>query len=305
MTLISREICTNSFPKVEVVQSMSALEKNWNFRSDIVPRWMKRQCIEIMLRRATFAPSWIGIKPATKKNSWAVYFLYLPVGTLTAAHIFTLSRLKDLGLNIFVVCATKDVSSIPPELHDYADALYWKALNGYDFSAYTLALRKISQLSSGANVFVMNDSTFGPFSDIRKFSQEAAWDLTGFTASSQVTSHIQSYAFILKNVNRKKMRNLASVFFPFAALSLANDVIALQETRLARVAARSMTVGAFWFAEADKIIDPTLVLPIELLGEGFPFLKRSLLGKHKKFQNTDSILSILEAYGHPPPDSCG
>ena len=100
------------------------------------------------------------------------------------------------------------------------------------------------------------------------------------------------------------MRNLASVFFPFAALSRASDVIAVQETRLARVAARSMKVGAFWFGEADKILDLTLVLPFELLDAGFPFLKRSLLGKHKAFQNTDSVLSILEAYGHPLEGHC-
>jgi hypothetical protein len=49
-----------------------------------------------------------------------------------------------------------------------------------------------------------------------------SWDLTGFTASSQLANHIQSYAFSLKSVDRARMLRLSPVMFPFNAISDAN-----------------------------------------------------------------------------------
>jgi hypothetical protein len=76
------------------------------------------------------------------------------------------------------------------------------------------------------------------------------------------------------------------MFFPFAALSNPSHVINLHELRFARVASRSMSVGAFWYGDAVKVQDPMLHRPIELLTAGFPFLKRSLLGKKRESGTT-------------------
>jgi hypothetical protein len=145
----------------------------------------------------------------------------------------------------------------------------------------------------------MNDSVFGPFSDLREVIAKAPWDLTGFTSSNQVTNHIQSYAFILRGVNKARMAKLSTVFFPYFAMSNASAVVHVQETRLARVAARHMKVGAFWYGDCNEVIDPTLVRPLALLDAGFPFLKRSLLSKHKSFISADIVRSRLELLGHP------
>lgn len=275
------------------------LVKNWNFHSPPVPRWQRREVMEILIRNSHFRPRSFVIKPLTQKLIWFVYFIYAPSGELTLAHKFTLSRLKDLGGGVCVVCATKDRSLIADELSITADAVFWKSLEGYDFSAYTLALWEISSHSPGADVFIMNDSVFGPFTDLRPFLKKSPWDLTGFTASSQLNYHIQSYAFMLGSVNRMRMLTLSSVFLPFFALSNPSDVVKVQETRLARVAARTMKVGAFWFGDQKDVIDPTLLRPFELIDAGFPFLKRSLFGKHKKFQDTDAVSARLESLGHP------
>lgn len=280
-------------------QTVPDLVANWDFESTPVPRWRRRQVVETLLRRGHRRPKWFAVRPLTKRQAWAVFFLYAPQGEITPAQKFTLSRLKDLGLNLLVICASDSASLLPNDLYTYADALFWKSVEGYDFSAYTLALLEISKLAPGADVFLMNDSVFGPFSDLNEMLRGAPWDLTGFTASSQVAHHVQSYAFALRGVDRMRMLNLAPVFFPFLALSDPRDVVNIQEIRLARVAARSMKVGAFWFGDVKKVIDPTLVRPFELLNVGFPFLKRSLLGKHKKFQDEELVLSHLRDQGHP------
>lgn len=283
--------------------AVPGLETDWDFYPSPVPRWRRREFVEVLLKKAQRRPRWNIIKPLSMQSYWAVYFIYAPDGKLKPSHRYTLARLREFGWSILVVCASRDAQSVSPELNGLCDAALWKALDGYDFSAYTLALRQISKRSPGADVFMMNDSVFGPFYDLRPDRLRATWDLTGYTASSQIAMHVQSYAFFLKSVTRTRMRKLASVFFPFCALTDASDVINLQELRLARVASRSMRVGAFWFGDADLVKDPTLFRPFELLDAGFPFLKKSLLTKHQdKVDDTGRVVEKLRELGHPVDD---
>jgi len=138
-------------------------------------------------------------------------------------------------LPILVVCSCADGRRMLADLPGPCDALLWKAMPGYDFSACTLALRHLRHLSHpspGADVIVMNDSVFGPFTPLRPVLEISRWDLTGFTASNELTNHVQSYAFCLRGV------------------TLA---------RMARVAARAMMVGALWVSDATRVLNPTLV----------------------------------------------
>ena len=284
---------------VKTAVTIPGLVQNWDFHCDPVPRWRRRQTVEMAFARACKSPAWSVIKPVVAKAAWTVYFLYSPDGVLSAAHRFTLARMRDSGVNLLVVCTTREPALVPAELHAYANALLWKGLEGYDFSAYTLALRQISKKSSGADVLLFNDSVFGPFSDITKCVTQSRWDFTGFTASSTIAHHIQSYAFGLKAVNAARMLHLAPVFFPFFAVNDREAAILLQEVRLARVASRSMKVGAFWYGDANDLFDPTMVRPFELIDAGFPFLKRSLLGRGAEYQDSERVRAVLQGLGHP------
>lgn len=278
---------------------LAGLVNRWSFEPS--PR---RRPVSLYERRAALqsvelAPAHRVIKPVTAQPRWVVYFIYLPQGQLTASHCYTLGRLRALGHPLLVVCACPSEQHLPPELSALCDALYWKALSGYDFSAYKLALHAIARSSSGADVFVMNDSVYGPLADLAPFIDQAPWDLTGFTASSQIENHIQSYAFVLKGVTWWRLTSLWSVFLPVVAFSRPFDVIEYQETRFAKVAARCMTVGAYWYADTGVIEDPTLVHPLAMLDAGLPFLKKSLLGKHARFAHPQEIESALLRCGHP------
>lgn len=273
--------------------------QNWDFKASPMPRWRHRQAMEMFVRTIHRRPAWCALKPVRPKPTWVIYFLYAPDGSLGITHRFTLARLRDLGLPLLVVCSCPCAAQVPPELHGYADALYWKARPGYDFSAYTLALQQVSCNSPGADVIVFNDSVFGPFVDLRPMLSAASWRLTGFTASNQLTEHIQSYAFILKGVDRMTMWRLAPVLFPFAAVSQRDAVIILQEIRLARVAARSMSVGAFWFADSTRVLDPSLGVPLQLVDAGFPFMKRRLLRQPFDGIDRQAVDARLRRLGHP------
>lgn len=271
----------------------------WDFVPSTVPRWRTRQVVETILRRSRPRPSWQAILPVSAQSTWVVYFLFTPDGSFAPSHRFSLGRLKDAGQRVMVICATNAPSMIPAEVAQFADAIYWKAVEGYDFSAYAIALREISRRSPHANVLVINDSVFGPFTDLGNMLVQPPWELTGFTASSQIENHLQSYAFVLQDVTKARMRALSTILFPWTALSLASDVIAVQESRFARIASHSMRVGAYWFAKKEDVLDPTLVRPVQLLSAGFPFLKRSLVGKHQKMQDIAEIRELLFRLGHP------
>ncbi len=282
------------------------LTRNWTFRPSAV-RWSERlRTANRVLRYASRAPAAAVLKPASPAARWLVYFVFVPEAGLSAGQRFTLERLKALALPVLVVCACPRGAAVLQELGGLCDALLWKDLPGYDFSAYRLALTHLAAHSPGADVLVMNDSVYGPFSDLREVFDTAPWGLTGFTASNQRAAHIQSYAFLLRNVRRSTMVWLAPVLLPGLAFNQFRHIVDLQETRFARVAARSMSVGALWFGDVQEVSDPTLARPLELLDGGFPFLKRSLLGKHQGVIERDKVVARLTALGHPlPPGAAG
>jgi len=239
------------------------------------------------------------LKPVAPRTRWSAYFAYLPDARLTPGHLFTIERLRRLEGGLLVVCATPRPADVPEELLALADALYWKGLSGYDFSAYAIALGAIAARSPGADVFVMNDSVLGPLADPKPMLDRAPWDLTAFTASSALENHLQSYAFLLRDVTPGRIAAFGSALSERIAYDRFRDVVNLQETRFARLAARHMSVGAFWYADAARVGDPSLAGAAALLDAGSPFLKKSLLGHYAGFQDEALLREMLAARGHP------
>jgi lipopolysaccharide biosynthesis protein len=275
------------------------LQRDWTFvrsRPNLVAR-LSRLKSRLTGRRAP--PPHRALKPVEPRARWNAYFAYLPDARLTPGHLFTIERLRRLDGGLLIVCATPRPADVPDELRGAADALYWKGLSGYDFSAYALALRAIAARSPGADVFVMNDSVLGPLVDPAPMLDRAPWDLTGFTASSALENHLQSYAFLLRRVTSERIAAFGSALPERIAYDRFRDVLNLQETRFARLAARRMSVGAFWYADAARVGDPSLAAAATLLEAGFPFLKKSLLGRYAAFQDEARLREMLAAHGHP------
>ena len=272
--------------------------KNWDFVPNPVSFALQRYYIRRLLTGMHRKPASREVKAVYARPRWIIYFIYAPTGTLTTAHYFTMSRLRDSGISLLVVCAAGSPKEIPADVFKYADAVLWKSLTGFDFSAYTLALWAVSKKSPHSDVFVMNDSVYGPFDDIKDDFASLSWDLTGFTASCEERNHLQSYAFFMRNVCAQTMTRLSTVFFPLVALDSFAEVVNLQELRFATVAARHMKVGAFWFEE-DRLVNPVLVRPFELIDAGFPFLKKALLGKNSEFQQVEEVRTKLHELNHP------
>lgn len=278
---------------------IEALVRDWTFhpsRGD----WLSR--IEGWRRRGNHvpAPAHRTLISAGPRARWMVYFIYAPDGRLSPAHRFTLARLRADDAGLMVVFAAPDARMIPAELAEQVDALYWKDLPGFDFSAYAVALDALAALSPGADVFVMNDSVYGPFCPVDAVWADMKWDFTGFTASSNIRNHIQSYAFLLHDWTPAKRAALNGVMRPGRAYDGYRDVVFCQEAMLATVAARSMSVGALWYGRPQQVSDATIQAGLPLMAAGFPFLKRSLFTKYPQMVDQAAALATLAAAGHPP-----
>lgn len=281
-----------------MIKAVPGMTADWDFVRSIQPGLEIKRAVR-WIAGARRAPAFSVVKPLRAEPTWMVFFLYCPTGELTSSDEFTLSRLRDLAIPVLVVCACEKLAKIPAKLAQYSDALIWKELSGFDFSGYSIALRFIASQSPGATAFVLNNSVLGPFSDLREFIKTSRWDLSGLTASSSDGNHIQSYAFVLRDVTLERMDQLKRVFPKSYAYNTAHDVVLCQELMMARVAHRHMAVGSHWYSRNEVMQDPTLVKPLELLDADFPFLKRSLLGKYRAYQATEEMRSRLTQLGHP------
>lgn len=277
---------------------LDSLQQDWTFHSSRPDALGRIFRILARFHRSKM-PDWRTIQAIHSRQRWIVYFIYLPTGILDEAHRFTLERLRAADAGLAIVCATPDPSIMPDKLREVADALYWKNLGGFDFSAYSIALGEIARSSPDADVLVMNDSTFGPFIPVDQLWSAMKWDLTGLTASGQVQNHIQSYAFMLREWNAEKLDALKQILPQNWAFDYYRHVVFAQETRLAAIASRSMSVGALWYANADKCLDPSIFAALPLLEAGFPFLKRALLNKHAHYAERTAVIDMLRRQGHP------
>lgn len=283
-----------------LVRPVDKLEHLWTFEPSSASLLWKLRRNWRFARRLSARPAHQVLKPVFHASRWNIYFVFSPQGDLSSSQLYSLQALRSVGVPLLVIVATKNLETIPPDLAKLSDALVWKNLSGYDFSAYRIGLEQISQSSPGADILMMNDSVFGPFGNVEKLVAATPWRVTGFTSSAVIENHIQSYAFILKSFDAALLESLSAVMLPRHAFDRAGDVILCQEVQLARVAARHVSVGSFWHGAARSDLDPMLNMPLELIDAGMPFLKKSLFGKMQSFQDSETLQRKLIELGHPP-----
>lgn len=229
------------------------------------------------LTDAESAPSFTILKDARPNDKWVLFFCYLPENEITYDHYHTIKNLRSKNYSLMIVAAATNPSVLEKRLSDLCELLIIKDLKGYDFSGYSIGIRHILKTSYNANILVLNDSVIGPIKDIFKLLEDSPWGLTGLTSCEIRENHIQSYAFMFKNINIDKFNKLSSVFPKNICYSRYMAVVRMQESRFARIAAKHMTVGSIWHSKDDMTVHD----PLYLIEQGFPFLKKSLFSKFK------------------------
>jgi hypothetical protein len=236
----------------------------------------------------------------TLGGAWVVFFCFFEGAELPAQHAFTIGRLKAEGLNVLVVHACDHEAAAAAFASSGVDILLWKERRGYDFSGYTVGLRHLVEREGCVDVIVMNDSVLGPFHSLRRVCEQAPWGFTAFVMNGAITPHSMGSAFILKGLDGQRLRRLSSVFLPWVSFDSQGPVVMLQETRLAEVASRSMTVGAMFSAQSPTgVTYLPLGNPEGMIRLGFPFFKRSVFDKFSGHFDQVHYRQVLVGLGHP------
>jgi hypothetical protein len=231
---------------------------------------------------------------------WVVYFCYFEGPEVPPQHAFTIRRLKAEGLSVLVVHACDKESATSAFESHGVDGLIWKERRGYDFSGYTVGLHHLVSRLGCVDAIVMNDSVLGPFHSLRRVCEESPWGFTAFVINGAVTPHCMGSAFILKGLDGRRLQGLASVLARWFSFNSQGPVVMLQETRLAAVASKSMSVGA-QFSPLPNAGVTYLPLgnPEGMLQLGFPFLKRSIFDKFSGLFDQTHYRRVLVKLGHP------
>ncbi len=301
---------------------MRALETNWRFEPSPIAARVRVKRAQSWLTGRGAPPAFKVIATPFPAARWNVLFLFSATGELDLEQREMLARFGRFAAPLLVVLAApRPGTQAERDAAGTADALILKGKEGFDFSAYHIALQTLAEHSSGTVAYVQNDSVFGPLEDIQTMVRRAPWDLTGFIGMRAVENHVSSFAFILRGVTAQRLAALREVLSPEWSCDRFEDVILLQETRLARIAARSMSVGAYWYARTqphDKPLlsaiarrvtgtpplidvsgDPLIAQPLALLEAGFPFLKRSLFNKFAGLHDPALLRAALGDRGWP------
>lgn len=299
------------------------LQRDWDYRPSKPSLLTRAMRLRSRIRGWSCAPDWMALRPITSAARWNGLFLFAPDGRLDPTQVETVRRLSTLDGRMAVILAAPTLAACDDPVFESAQALYWKALGGFDFSAYSIFLQEVATRSPGALLYLQNDSVLGPFGDVDRLIAGMKWRTGGFLASAAMENHIQSFAFVLRDVSPAFVRTLRPVFPLQRALEDWRDVVCRQETRFARIAARGGSVGALWYSdhpraaepglvqtfvqrvrgrtELHDVRDPSLVAATTLLESGFPFLKRSLFGRNARFQDREHLVALLRTHDHPVP----
>lgn len=278
-------------------QPIGNAQLRWTFQPSPDARALVLPRLKARLRRHAF-PNHALIKAPTPHARHVVMFMFSPTGRLSWSRRLALQRYHDMNLPVHLVMASNDPSNIPSDVVRQCNGVHWKGLAGYDFSGYTLGLWDLAEHAPGGRALLVNDAMFGPFFDVRPLIDQAPWDLTGFTAHDAFENHLQSFSLVMGEVTAERLQLLSSVFSREWAYSWNEYVIWQQEMRLAKVAAaQGMSAGAWVHYDKARCGDMSLMNPIELVNAGFPYLKKSLLGKMSVLHDVEDIASFVGAHG--------
>lgn len=279
-----------------------SIQSDWDFVPAPVSTLRRRGWVaQAFLCRSQALPAWHALRPIHHAaEGWIGYFIYAPQGQLLPHHRFTLHRLRALPRRLAVVLACPDRASVPLDQLAGVDALYWKALPGYDWSAYALLVAEVARASRGTALLLLNDSVLGPLGDLEALLPRLArWDAASLTSSNQIENHLQSYCLHFSAADEQAQASMAAVFPLRRCLSERLDVVLCQETRWARLASRGMRLGSLLHVAAVAKSDLTLQRPLMLLRSGLPFVKRSLLRQRLAPELRQQLQAVLAEHDHP------
>ena len=216
-------------------------------------------------------------------------------------HVLPYMRaLKAQGLGVFLIATVDRPVDLPADLLDLADAVMVRRNAGYDFGAWSHALKHYPRLYGAATLYLVNDSVLPAADDGRLGTiidrvRRSRADLIGLTESHEWRWHVQSYFLAIKP------RLLSSRCFhgfmdDLRLLTRKDHVIRAYEIRLGEMAEQSGLDVEILFPSATAI-NPMLFGWRRLIADGMPLVKLLLLRGEFETADTEGWRETLAQAG--------
>lgn len=248
------------------------------------------------------------------RSTLCLFAHYSPDGQV-AAYVFEyLECLMDAGCSVMLISTSPTIGEVSLQhLLRMGVSVMLRRNVGYDFGSWCSAIRVLPAVEKRyKTIMFVNDSVYGPFSDLSKIIGEMdarSLDVWALTSSHECKHHLQSYFWAISN------EGLRSGFFEFfwrkyyKYYSHRKRVIDLYELGIKRIAEDNfgLTTGAF--IDADKIgarivnrpalekFNPMHHAAMEMVQHlDFPFVKRELLARDPfGLQKASALESMLSS----------
>ena len=222
------------------------------------------------------------VKPLTLpvEREIALFVTHSRSGKIKPHVLPYLRALKAAGLGVFLIATVDRPVDLPAELVDLADAVLVRRNAGYDFGAWSHALKLNPRLYGASTLYLVNDSVLPATGDGRLATiidrvRDSAADLIGLTESHEWRWHVQSY-FLAVKPRLLSSRAFHGLMDDIRLLTRKDHVIRAYEVRLAELAEQGEYAVEVLFP-SPIAINPTLFDWRRLLADGFPLVKLLLL----------------------------
>ena len=215
-----------------------------------------------------------------------------------------LRALKAQGLGIFLIATVDRPVDLPAELIDLADAVMVRRNAGYDFGAWSHALKLYPRLYGATTLYLTNDSVVPAAGDGRIGAivdrvRRSSADLVGLTESHEWRWHIQSYFLAIKP-RLLSSRAFHAFMDDLRLLTRKDHVIRAYEIRLGEMAEQTGHNVEILFPSATAI-NPTLFSWRQLVADGLPLVKLLLLRGEFDTADIADWRDVLGAAGFDVP----
>lgn len=220
-----------------------------------------------------------------------LFVTHAPHPNLKAHVVHHIQRLQARGVDVVLIVNTDlpfESIVVPAEVQD-CRAIYLRENRGFDFGAWAQVACHGRFHESASRLFLVNDSVFGPLDDARFRElvdniRNCDADVIGLTEALFPRRHLQSYFLVFQ---RRALGG--DVFVQWARsvrlLPTKDLVIDVYETRLtAHFESHGLNCQAIF--PTDRTLkwcsNDTSYRWQQLLGEGFPYIKVSVLTRERR-----------------------
>ncbi|MGH1569970.1 rhamnan synthesis F family protein [Methylobacterium sp. P31] len=193
---------------------------------------------------------------------------------------------------VLIVAADQRKTLVPQALIDHCASVYVRENGGFDFAAWAHVLAEDGALLDSGTLYLVNDSLVGPldrgdFASLLARIDACSEEVVGLLDNFYYSDHLQSFFLALK---RRCLSSYGFNQYIQAIRSWPDKDIVITEYELtfsARMRAAGMNTRALFSTRnrhTTLVNDPRNNRALfdweNLLGQGFPFVKRSLFGEH-------------------------